>query len=199
LTVKNGPSVPFTAFHAVLVWPLWITAPRRFDFVALTVGAMIPDLFEPYFNLVYSDSTYNLQRNWTHSLVGASSLDLAVGLAATVLVARPLLAWVNRKWPSDLWSRFANHDFQKRRSWTITLLSVWIGTLSHVLIDVPFHAAFRLFYPFVTDTWVFVWRLEPTMSLGSTVLFGPLFVYLLYAYWWRPSQGRFRDRGPARD
>jgi membrane-bound metal-dependent hydrolase YbcI (DUF457 family) len=191
--------MPFTAFHSVLVWPLWIKAPRRFDFVALTVGAVTPDVFEPYFNLFYSDTIYNLQRNWTHSLLGASTLDLAVGLVVTLLVVRPLLTRVGRNWPSGLWRRFANHDFQAPRSLGVTLLSVWIGILSHVLIDVPFHAAFRLLYPFVTNAWVFDWRMEPTASFVSTVLFGPLFVYLLYAYWWRPSRGRSPHQDLVRD
>ena len=164
-------------------------SPRRFDFIALTVGACIPDLFEPYFNLTYTDPVYSVQRNWTHSLFGASTLDLAVGLMAAVLVVRPLLAWANRRWPSGLWSRFANHDFLERKSWPIVVLSIWIGTLSHVLIDVPFHAPFRLFFPFVANSWVFDWRLQFVADIASTLIFGPLLGYLLYTYWWRPSRG----------
>lgn len=184
--------MPFTAFHPVVVWPLWMKFPQRFDFVALTVGAVIPDLFEPYFNLFYSEPVYTFQRDLTHSLLGASTLDLAVGLAATVLVVRPLLTRMNRRWPSGLWSRFAGHDFLEPRSWSIVVLSVWIGTLSHALIDVPFHGAFRLLSPFVSGAWVFDWRLQSVADIASTVLFGPLFGYVLYTYWWRPSRGRSR-------
>ncbi|TLZ45053.1 MAG: DUF4184 family protein [Methanobacteriota archaeon] len=171
--------------------------PRRFDFVALTVGACIPDLFEPYFNLVYNDAIYNFQRDLTHSLFGALTLDFVVALVGTVLLVRPLLRWMNRRWPSGLWSRFANQDFLARRSWPVTLASVWLGTLSHVLIDVPFHATFRLFAPFAPDSLIFYWRLQPLADVASTVLFGPLFGYLLYTYWWRPSR-QVREAGASR-
>jgi membrane-bound metal-dependent hydrolase YbcI (DUF457 family) len=171
--------------------------PRRFDFVALTVGAVTPDVFEPYFNLAYNDAIYNLQRDLTHSLFGALTLDFVVALLGTVLIVRPLLRWMNRRWPSGLWSGFANQDFLARRPCPITLVSVWLGTLSHVLIDVPFHAAFRLFAPFAPDSWVFDWRMQPLADVASTVLFGPLFGYLLYMYWWRPSR-QVREAGASR-
>jgi hypothetical protein len=182
--------VPFTAFHPIVVWPLWMKWPHRFDFVALTVGAVIPDLFEPYFNIVYSDPIHSLERDWTHSLLGALTLDFVLGLVATVLVVRPLLRWADRRWPSGLWSRFANRDFLVPTSWRITLASVWVGTLSHVLVDTPVHATFRLLYPLPQDITLYYWRLQPFADVATTLVFGPLFGYILYKHWWRPSRSR---------
>jgi membrane-bound metal-dependent hydrolase YbcI (DUF457 family) len=180
--------MPFTAFHPVVVWPLWMKWPHRFDFVALTVGAVIPDLFEPYFNYASSDLVYSLQRNWTHSLLGALTLDFLIGLTATVLVVRPLLRWAHGRWPSGLWSRFAKRDFLAPTSWRITFASVWVGALSHVLIDVPVHGTLRLFHPFVENVVLFHWRLQPFLDVATTLIFGLLFGYMLYEYWWRPSR-----------
>jgi membrane-bound metal-dependent hydrolase YbcI (DUF457 family) len=172
----------------VPVWLLWMKFPRRFDFVALTVGAVIPDVFEPFIILGLIDPSWpSPDRDWTHSLLGAVTLDAALALAATVLVARPLLAWADQRSPSYLWSHFAGHDFRRRTTW-VTLLSVWIGTLSHALIDLPFHAAVRLFFPIGPELWLFPYQLQPVADLAANVLFAPLFLYLLYAYWWRPSR-----------
>ena len=180
--------MPFTAFHPALLWLLWMKFPRRIDFVALTVGAVIPDLFEPFIALGLVDPSWPVDRDWTHSLLGALTLDAVLALAATFLVARPLLAWADRRWPSGLWSRFAGLEFRRRASWGVTLLSLWAGTLSHVLIDVPFHAEVRLFRPLGPEILLFHFQSQWVADLVSTVLFGPPFVVILYWYWWRPSR-----------
>lgn len=181
--------MPFTAFHPVPVWLLWMKFPRRFDFVALTVGAIIPDLFEPLFLFGLADSNWTLQRDWTHSLLGAFTLDAVLALAGTVLVARPILSWADRRWPSGLWSRFAGHEFRTPKSWPVTLLSVWIGSLSHVVVDLPFHATLRLFFPAPHEL-LFALESNLLASVVADLVFGVPFVYLLYVYWWRPSRPR---------
>jgi len=165
--------------------------PRRFDLVALTVGAAIPDLFEPLAIFRILGSASDLVRDWTHSIVGAFTLDAILGLAATTLVVRPALGWAARARPSGLWSRFAGHEFLSRRSWPVVVGSVWLGTLSHVFLDVPFHAMLRLFYPAPG-----ILQYEPGLDfwahLAADLVLGPAFAYLAYVYWWLPSR---RTRG----
>lgn len=196
--------LPFTAFHPVPVWLLWMKFPRRLDFVAMTVGSVIPDLLEvpSILGMLGADWTQP-QRDWTHSLVGALTFDAVLSLAALFLVVRPLLTWMNRRWPSGLWNHFAGHEFPIRTAWTVTLASVWIGALSHVLIDLPLHAVLRLFFPLYPAAgeyvWVFHWTLQPFVDIVANVIFAPAFVFLAYVYWWRPHRqtveaGELRSR-----
>lgn len=183
--------MPFTAFHPVPVWLLWMKFPRRFDFVALTVGAVIPDLLEPLFFLDLPHEVWSLQRDWTHSLLGAVTVDAVLALAATVLVARPLLAWADRRDPSGRWSRFGGLDIGTARPWPITLASVWVGSLSHVLVDLPFHATIRLLFPAPHEV-LFPLELNLWATVVANLLFGIPFAYLLYRCWWKPSRSHVR-------
>lgn len=192
----GGGRSPFTAFHPVPVWLLWIRFPGRFDFVALTVGAIVPDLFEPLVLLGLVGPVWG-HRDWTHSLLGAVTVDAALAIAGTVIVARPLLTWADRRAPSGLWNRFAGLDFRTPRSWPIILLSVWVGSLSHVLLDVPFHAAFRLFFPAPT-VWLYSAEWDPWAHLAADLVLGPVTAYLLYVYWWKPSRESRQKKGRQR-
>ena len=173
------------------VWLVWMKWPRRFDLVALTVGAAVPDLFEPFGILGVLGSASDLVRNWTHSILGAFTLDAILGLAATTLVVRPALAWAARARPSGLWTRFAGQEFLRPRSWPVVVLSVWIGTLSHIFLDVPFHAMLRLFYP-APGILLYAPGLDFWAHLAADLVLGPAFAYLVYVYWWLPSR---RTRG----
>jgi hypothetical protein len=184
--------LPFTAFHTVPVWLLWMKFPRRLDFLALTVGAVIPDVLEPFWAFGLLDQSWTQpHRDWTHSAFGAVTVDAILALAGLVLVARPLLTWLSRRWPSSLWNHFAGHEFPIRTSWTVTLVSVWIGALSHALIDLPFHGSLRFwFLPFFPEgerIWVFHWELQWMADIAANVIFGPAFVFLAFVYWWRPA------------
>jgi len=180
--------MPFTAFHSVPAWLLWKKWPRRFDFVSLTVGAAIPDLFEPLVFLHVLDPQSDIVRDWTHSLIGAFTLDAILALAATTFVVRPLLVRGNRVWPSGLWSRFAGREFLGRKSGRVIVVSVWLGTISHVLLDVPFHAMLRLFYP-APGVPLYPPNLDFWAHIAADFVLGPVFLYLLYLHWWRPSRG----------
>ena len=185
--------MPFTAFHPVPVWLLCMRYPRRFDFIALTVGAVVPDLFEPFVLLGFIGPEWG-HRNWTHSLLGALTLDAGLALAGTVLVARPLLGWADRRWPSGLWSHFAGLELAASRRWSVTLVSAWIGSLAHILVDVPAHSTLRLFFPAFTLI-LFPPELDTLLHLSADLVFGPLSVYILYVYWWRPSRRHPDTRG----
>ncbi|HLE54710.1 MAG TPA: DUF4184 family protein [Thermoplasmata archaeon] len=178
--------MPFTAFHVVPVWFLWLRYSAKLDFVALTVGAVIPDLFEPILILVLP-SEYWTNRGWSHSLLGAVTYDAALAIIATFLVARPFLAWADRVAPSRLWTHFGDREYRLRQPWTVTILSTVVGTLSHLLADLPFHPSSPIFFP-GTIIEVFPAHLEWIAVTISNLLFGAAFAYLLYRYWRRRSR-----------
>jgi Domain of unknown function (DUF4184) len=174
----------------VPVWLLWLKFPDRLDFLALTVGSVIPDLLEPVTLLAFPEY-HGALRGWSHSFLGALTYDLALTLVATTFVVRPLLGWLDRVRPSPLWNRFGGLDYRapKPRGWTI--VSAAIGTLSHLLSDLPFHAAMPLFFP---AAWIQLFPEEFDWIVGtvSTVLFGTAFAFILYHYWWLPSRTSLR-------
>lgn len=178
--------MPYTPLHVIAVWPVWKRFPERLDFVALTVGAVIPDLFELVF-LFLLPGFYRLQRSVSHSLLGALTYDLGLALLGIHLVARPLLYWLDRKWPSSLWSRYAGLDYRTSRPWRVVILSAAIGTLSHVLLDVPFHSVNLLFFPIPLNVVIFPTEYGVLASYLGHAIVGVFLVYLLWVNWWRPA------------
>src|SRR5437667_11235391 len=91
--VRDGerwPQVPFTAFHPVPVWLLCMWYPRRFDFIALTVGAVVPDLFEPFVLLGFIGPEWG-QFRCPHSPLPKLTRPDRVPRAAPLGPAGPLL------------------------------------------------------------------------------------------------------------
>lgn len=189
--------MPLTPFHPVPVWLLWMWRPNHFDFVALTVGSVIPDLLEPVF-LFALPEWYMGHREWSHSVLGALTYDLAVALVATLFVARPLLGWLNRVRPSPLWTRFADQEFSRPVTRRVTLLSAAIGTLSHPLIDFPFHSTSQLLFP-GPPIEVFPEAYAWIGGTASALIFGPAFFFMVYRYWLLPAGERPPRRLEASD
>jgi hypothetical protein len=123
----------------------------------------------------------------SHSILGALTYDVVLTLVACRFVVRPLLAWLDRVRPSLLWNRFGGLDYREPKPRTWTIMSAAIGTLSHPLIDLPFHTVTTLFFPgprvrLLTEDYSFL------IGTLSALIFGPAFVVMLYEYWWRPSR-----------
>jgi len=177
--------VPYTPFHVLPVWPLWKRWPQRLDFIALTVGCVIPDLFEPVFFFAWGDS-YWLQRSLSHSLLGAVTYDLALAVLG-ILLARRLLSWLDRIHPSTLWRWYGGLDFRTPRAWSVVIASAVVGTVSHVLLDLPFHHDNPLFFPF-GETIHNDRDLDLLLPYPlAHILVALLFLVLLYVHWWRPA------------
>ena len=143
--------MPFTAIHAPVVWALFISKSRRFelDFIALTMGAIIPDLFEPFAMTVFSEHYWSI-RQVTHSLIGAVTVDLALALAGTLFVVLPVFRWLKKK--NERLAFFAGVDITdmsryKGRCGKVMVCSALIGTISHVTLDIFYHARNPLLYP----------------------------------------------------
>jgi hypothetical protein len=125
----------FTAFHCVLVWPLFILRPKRFDFIALSAGAVIPDILIPATYLL--PEIENGTRYLTHSLIGAFTFDLALGLIAALYVIPSVIRYFKRTSPDPRGYEFAGIDvLEGRGGLPVTVYSILIGTTSHVLFDI---------------------------------------------------------------
>lgn len=181
--------MPFTALHAGPLWAVWLRFPKRLDFVALTIGAVIPDLFEPVLLVLGDPNLYWAQRDWSHSLLGAFTYDLVLAIVMTTFVARPLLYRFDRMLPSPLWSRFGGRDYRTSGPRSVVLLSAAIGTVSHVLLDVPFHPVSPLLFPAPRFS-VVPPEYENLVFLVSGAVFAVFFLYLLYEYWLHPTLSR---------
>jgi hypothetical protein len=113
--------------HAAAVMPLKMWRPRWFDGVALVVGSMAPDL--PY-AMGAPLPTYG------HTWVGLALWGVPLGLVATLLIRRsaPVIAAHLPGW----WREYGVLG-QVRHRWHVTVLSAWIGAITHRLWDEVTH------------------------------------------------------------
>jgi len=122
--------MPFTLAHPAAVLPL-----RRFRFlqtVPLVIGSVVPDL--PYFmperwgRAVFPD---------THTLYGSLQLGIPLGMASLVLLLllrEPLTVLLG---PRARWLclRALDRFYERPLRWPIALLSVLVGSWTHIVWD----------------------------------------------------------------
>jgi len=117
--------VPFTVSHAVAALPFLRTP---LPVAALVIGTMAPDL--PYF------LPLGVPRDFSHSLLGVVTIDLAVGIVALLawvfLLRAPVLdyapAWLRERMPA-----------RERATVPWVLLALVVGALTHLAIDTLTH------------------------------------------------------------
>jgi len=120
--------------HAGFVLPLKLWRPRWFDGVALVVGSTLPDL-------VYVGGCCEPPRTYGHTWLGSTALiPLGLVLAWLVRWAAPTVA-AHLPTARPLALRDYGVLGLTRPRWWITLSSVWIGVLSHLLTDHVTHAS----------------------------------------------------------
>ncbi len=177
-----GFRMAFTAFHCALVWPLFILRPKRFDFIGLSVGAVIPDLFIPFFYVlpVYEEPA----RILTHSLIGAFTFDFILALIAALYVVPRVIRYYKRTSPDPRGYKFAGIDvLEQRGSLSVIAYSILIGTTSHVLLDILYHGGSPVFYPLPSVMFPLDEVLPWEIFAHGTILLA--FVHLAYVYWWK--------------
>jgi len=174
--------LPLTPFHTVLVWPLYIRWPRSWDLLALSFGAVMPDL---EIVTVYPIlQTTESGRGMMHSILGV----LTVNLVLAVLAARYLGPWLatrlDRRFPDRGWRRFAGHDIvTDRKAWAVTISSAILGGLSHLAIDVFHHYDTPLLWPWrATPIMAVPWGLDPMWNLGIGVVAGTVFFLMMWKW-----------------
>lgn len=137
--------MPLTPFHVVVVWPLYVRWPRRWDLLALTCGALMPDL---EIVTIYPLLQGVPNRGIMHSFLGVATVNTALALLAAWVIVPWIAVRLDRRFPGRGWRRFAGRDFvEDRKPWGIGVLSGIVGGLTHVLIDLPSHADTPLLWP----------------------------------------------------
>ncbi len=166
--------MPFTIAHPAVVLPL-----RRLGLPlsAMVAGAMVPDLPQ----LV----GFAGSRSLTHSLLGAVTIDLALGMVALLLwyvvLRRPLVDLAPDPWRARLPDRVP----MPPRTWLLALPAVAVGAATHVVWDAFTHEGtwvtdrVALLRSEVLDAHVYAWAQHVFTVIGLAVVAVALRRYLL--------------------
>ncbi|MBI3817930.1 MAG: DUF4184 family protein [Planctomycetes bacterium] len=140
--------------HQGLILPLWRRFPRRFDGVALCVGAAMPDAMDFALWPVRGE----LGQWLGHSLLGIF-ISIPAGLA---------LAWAARRaLPVKFISRLDDRADVNTNRPIRAAASIAIGAFSHVSFDLVTHGNFLLFWPWYLNNrafpswWYHTWTAIP--------------------------------------
>ena len=129
--------MPFTTAHPAIVLPLKQWFPRWFSLTGLMAGAMSPDLV--YF-LTLRTEFRGLSHSWTGVLLTCLPLGILFSFAFHWLFKYPFM----RHLPSPLDRSLAGlaqspWRITGLRQWTVFLISLLVGTLSHFFWDAFTH------------------------------------------------------------
>ncbi len=170
--------MPITPFHVVVVWPLYVRWPRRWDLLALTWGAMMPDL---EIVTLYPLLQGIPNRGIMHSIMGVVTVNLVLTLlTARTLIPRIAIRLENR-FPHRGWRRFAGWDFvadQKRLP--VAAFSGIVGGLTHLVLDLPGHGDTPLLWPWRNVSFSLgPWASEPLANLVVSAILGVVFLRMM--------------------
>ena len=173
------------------MWPFFKWRPAAFNFFALSIGAIIPDLECPFLFPFVSDRWH--ARLVMHSLLGAFTVDLILTVALTLWLVPPLLKMFESRMENKRLFNFAGVDLrQHRTSMGAVARSALLGSVSHVLLDVLHHPFNPLTFPF-SQYYGFNLVLFNDLTLSGIIMQGSMLVLLplmLYFWWWRPATGK---------
>ncbi len=176
--------MPFTAFHCAPIWLIFLTKPKRFDWIALSVGATLPDILEPLMIFVFVEHYWEV-RVWTHSLLGAVTIVLLGALLVSIFVVPKILRYLKENYNDKRFHTFAGVDILKNRgSFPVIIYSALIGTVSHVTLDLFYHSRNPIFYPYGDIAILFFNDLDISKII-TTIITGGIFCYLAYKFWWK--------------
>jgi hypothetical protein len=176
--------MPFTAFHASPVWIIYLLKPKKFDWIGLTVGAIIPDFLEPLMITIFVKQYWEV-RIWTHSLLGAITVMTLFAAFLAIYIVPKLLGYLTEKYKDKRFHTFAGIDILKERGSNFVILySAFIGTLSHIILDLFFHTRNPILHPHREGAILLFGDLTISMVI-TTLISGGLFIYISYKYWWK--------------
>lgn len=128
--------MPFTFSHPAIILPLRYLPKSWFSLTALIIGSLTPD-FEYFLRM-------KVKSDYSHTLSGVLWFDLPLSLILTFvfhnLTRNPLF----QNLPTVVKKRvliFTDFDWNTyfKRNWTIVIISLLIGILSHILWDAFTH------------------------------------------------------------
>ena len=163
---------------------MFVYKPNKFNFFALSIGSIIPDL-ECLLLFLFIGETWGA-RLIMHSLVGAVTIDLLIVVLAVIFIVPVILGFMDKKIENKNYFLFGNVDLRKHKSSAVIIItSGLIGTLSHVLLDVFHHDFNPLTYPF-EQYYSFNLILFNDLYIANVLMNGitGLFFILMLYYWY---------------
>jgi membrane-bound metal-dependent hydrolase YbcI (DUF457 family) len=168
-------TIPFTPFHwglALLIQAIVITL----DPLGLFVGSVVTDL-EGIYSLIFPDSGVPLH-GFMHSLAGAFLLGILVGIGS--FFTHKLIQRIDFKFDNPTPFTLPRYSLK------MCLLSSFIGTFSHVLLDAFLYEDLQLCYILPVDnpflnliSWEIVYFLcVVCFIIGAVILAGRYRAYL---------------------
>jgi hypothetical protein len=118
--------VPFPLAHPAAVLPLRRYCPQRFDFAALVIGSLCPDIG-------YCFGRFHVDR-FSHRFTGSFGFCLPVGLLLCwffYLVRRPVVQWLSARHRRI----FEPLCLRPAGSLAIVVISLLIGAWTHIFLD----------------------------------------------------------------
>lgn len=124
--------MPFTFTHPALILPLTFLPRSWFSLTGLIIGSIIPD-FEYFIRM-------RIESNYSHTLTGIWWFDLPLGLMIAFVFHKIVRNKLFDNLPLFIKSRLIkfrtfNWTSYARSNWIILILSLLIGTASHILWD----------------------------------------------------------------
>lgn len=120
--------MPFTPLHLGIGTICKATSKHQFSFMIFGGTQVLMDI-EPLLGLYFGWMHLHL---YTHNLIGA----VIMGFWAIAL-GKPLSEWILKSLNYKYWSI----------SWKITIISAFVGSFSHILLDALMHIDMYPFYP----------------------------------------------------
>ena len=124
--------MPFTFTHPAIILPLTYLPRKWFSLTGLVIGSLTPD-FEYFLRM-------RVKSNYSHTLEGVIWFDLPLGLLLAFIFHNIVRNSLFENLPTFLKSRFSifkpfdwNQFFYK--NWWVVILSILIGTASHLFWD----------------------------------------------------------------
>jgi len=138
--------MPLTPIHLGFAWPVWMLKRNKLHFMSLSFGAMVPDL--EVLPMMFMETASGHARGLMHSFLGALTFDVLVTMLFVLFVVPPIGRWVKRR-SKEKWHIFAGVDVTlPPRDLGWALVSAYIGTISHVTIDMFTHTYNPIFWPY---------------------------------------------------
>jgi membrane-bound metal-dependent hydrolase YbcI (DUF457 family) len=133
--------LPLTPLHYPIAYFIY-KLDKRLSLPGLVVGCMFPDLEIPTIMLLFGTQVPN--RMILHSLLGSATIGTFLALIVTVRIFPSL---VNRLFHVDK----KRVESKCKLSFAV-VFSVFVGNISHVLLDVTNHPYTPVFWPFLPAT-----------------------------------------------
>ena len=164
--------MPLTPLHYPVAYFIY-KLDKRFSLPGLIVGCMFPDLEIPFIVLLFG--TQGPNRMVLHSLLGSATIGTFLALIVTVRVYPPL---VSRLFHVDK----ERIESECKLSFAV-VFSVFVGNISHVLLDVTNHPYNPVFWPFrsaiATQSPIYFALGDPLGSLWIQIIMVALLLALI--------------------